>query len=635
MNWTGGRLQRSKHAANGLSAKQKQYFAAARARLQGGSRVRSPSYVTFFEGTDQEIRLLRHGRPTIANDREHYGSQERAVESGFVAARDDRKRCLPSDTAEQRTSKRQSSKRENPSVKANRRKPEACDHDRYQRLPETEDELQAARLEILEMMKRDDWLRPKVPKPLKMTFPSFEEKQKVGRRRKLTKADIARRNQVTHQRSPPVQKERSGLSRVPRRKEHGLDHDEVSVRVGSVIHGSQRTDKGGVLAPANSYLPTSHEILDDSTYSPEKPHLPLRLDTQPVFSAEMPMYSMQSSKGRLTDSIHSQEMPINSTYSIQGKLLRPMHSDNLHGESMNSDEMLLHSIHSDEAIIESLCSKEMLPNQISVSDAPRSAEHTYETCSAILNAGECHALGQDLLAETSEEVVRQFENLGTTGLAYKAVQADSEGGGEEIADHLHPMPNATNTNDELQVPKDEKPDDEAVWFKWVFGYDKTKDEENDVPELSPHDLLVETAADTPKDEKEDDVSSIIAEASRTPPEASTPTVSKNSSMSNQVDTSPDPLSIDSTSSCRNLPSPHPGRGRLQPRVVFKKPALFGGQGPRTATVHIGKNVRSRPVEDPNGSGRPKSRPRAKRRSRLQTVGLQWSSDGEEKEEIED
>lgn len=648
MNWTGGRLQRSKHAANGLSAKQKQYFAAARARVQDGRRARSPSYVTLFEGTDQEIRLLRHGPPTIANDREHYGSQERAVESDFPAARDDRKRRLPSGTAKERTSKRQSSR--HPSIKANRRKPEACDRDRrpriqYQRLPETKDELQAARLEILEMMKTDNWLRPKVPRPLKMTFPSFEEKQKVGRRRKLTKADIERRNQVTHQRSSPVEKEQSGLLRVPRRKEHELDHDEVSVRVGSVIHGSQKTDKSAVLAPADNYLSTRREILANSTYSPQKHQLPLRVDTHPVVSAEIPMDSMQSSEGHLTNSVHSHEMLMNSTYSTERKLPKLMHSDNLLGELIksdnllgeliNSDKMLMDSIHSDEAIIESLCSEGMLPNPTSFSDAPRSTEHIYETRSAILNAGERDALGQVLLAGTGEEVVRRFENLGTTELAYKAVEADSQGDDEKVADHLHPTPTVTNTKDELQALKDEKPDEEAVWFKWVFGYDKSKDEENDVPEISPYDLLVETVADAPKDKKEDDVSSIIAEASQNPPEASTPAVSKNNSMSNQVDTSPDPLSIDPTSSRTNLPSRHPGRGRLQPRVVFKKPALFRGQGPRTATVHIGKNVGSRPVGDPNGSGRRKSRPRAKRRSRLQTIGLQWSSNGEEEDEIED
>ena len=60
MNGTGGCLQRSKHVANGFSAKQNQYFATTRARLQGGSRAGSLPYATLFEGTGQEIRLLRN-----------------------------------------------------------------------------------------------------------------------------------------------------------------------------------------------------------------------------------------------------------------------------------------------------------------------------------------------------------------------------------------------------------------------------------------------------------------------------------------------------------------------------------------------------------------------------------------------
>ena len=42
MNWTGGRLQQSKRSAHTSSAKQKAYFAKARAKLQSGPGTISP-----------------------------------------------------------------------------------------------------------------------------------------------------------------------------------------------------------------------------------------------------------------------------------------------------------------------------------------------------------------------------------------------------------------------------------------------------------------------------------------------------------------------------------------------------------------------------------------------------------------
>ena len=606
MNWTGGRLQRSKHVANGLSAKQKQYFAAAQARLQGGSRAHSPPYVTLFEGTNRETRLLRDGHPTNVNGRENYGSQDSVVESDSIAARADRKRRPPSETTEVPAPKRRRIRQKDPSVESSRTGNEAYERNvrsrkQQQRLPETEDELQAARLEILDMMRRDDWLGPKVPQPVRMTFPSFEDKQKIGRRRKLTKADIERRNQVTRQKATPVKIKRSGSSRLRRHEPRALDHDEVSVRVGSVIHGSQRTDRSAALAPMNKNSVTSDEMLDNPIYSQEESYPPLRLDTRPVLPEEMLMHSEYSSERK----------PVNS---------------------MPSDNLLMESIHSEDVLIGSLNSDEMLMNSTYSFDVLHSTEQNSESQSLTPEIGERDGhSGLTAAVESGEEVEANPEGLDITVEARQGVKTDLNNDAIKIAGVLHPTLDVSIAKNETHETKTEKLDEEALWFKWVFGYDKTADEEDEVPKLSAQSCLVETAADTPQDQKEDDISSMIVEASQTPPGASTTPVSKNSSMSNQVDTSPDPLSVDPVSSRMDLCNPSSGPGRLHPRVVFKKPALFRGQRSPTSTVNIGKNIGTSPVGDNDGSGWRKSR--STRRRQSQMTFLQRSSDGEE--DIED
>lgn len=83
MNWTGGRLQRSKNANNGVVQKQKAHFARARTRLQNGATsLTSPSRPSFVHNGDTSLggrlppfppdivrRLADLGRPQAQHER--------------------------------------------------------------------------------------------------------------------------------------------------------------------------------------------------------------------------------------------------------------------------------------------------------------------------------------------------------------------------------------------------------------------------------------------------------------------------------------------------------------------------------------------------------------------------------------
>jgi hypothetical protein len=60
MNWTGGSLQRTKHANKGITQKQKAYFARARTHHQEGSKSPAVSFRPSFLGVDSSFESRGH-----------------------------------------------------------------------------------------------------------------------------------------------------------------------------------------------------------------------------------------------------------------------------------------------------------------------------------------------------------------------------------------------------------------------------------------------------------------------------------------------------------------------------------------------------------------------------------------------
>ena len=55
MNWTGGRLRQSRRPGTAITAKQRAYFARARARLLNGDRSASPPRFSLLNASDVEV----------------------------------------------------------------------------------------------------------------------------------------------------------------------------------------------------------------------------------------------------------------------------------------------------------------------------------------------------------------------------------------------------------------------------------------------------------------------------------------------------------------------------------------------------------------------------------------------------
>ena len=100
------------------------------------------------------------------------------------------------------------------------------------------DSVEAKRLELLE---RDDWQQLRQRIRPKYTFPTFDDKQLIGRRRKLTTAEL---KTYTARRKSPLRTVAHELAYPEYRawyRKLSPNSGDVSIRLGSHIHGSQRT----------------------------------------------------------------------------------------------------------------------------------------------------------------------------------------------------------------------------------------------------------------------------------------------------------------------------------------------------------------------------------------------------------
>ena len=138
------------------------------------------------------------------------------------------------------------------------------------------DNVEAKRLELLE---RNDWQQLRQRKRPRYSFPTFDDKQQVGRRRKLTMVELERH---TARRKSPLRRviqEFAELEYRTRCRKRSPNPGDVSIRLGSRIHGSQRTftQRGS----AGEAIAVQHEgSLHDATYRPAGEELSSIADTQ-------------------------------------------------------------------------------------------------------------------------------------------------------------------------------------------------------------------------------------------------------------------------------------------------------------------------------------------------------------------
>ena len=259
MNWTGGRLQQSKRTGTALTAKQKSYFAKARARQQHGNAAYSPLRLPVMSGTQPQISPGSNTAQRKLEDYESFAPTVRQLTSiqrnGRTASRSI---GLPSRELARRAGSSSSSnlrRHSNDSVQDSigparssihlldradldkvPRKRLSTEHNSSNRT--ATNDMEAKRLSLLAKLNVQD--QP-LARPLRITFPTIEEKDRVGRRRKLDRDDQQRYVEPPAKRIKPTMMQ-SHLRKMRSSSDFdGFPMDDVSIRFGTSIHGSQRT----------------------------------------------------------------------------------------------------------------------------------------------------------------------------------------------------------------------------------------------------------------------------------------------------------------------------------------------------------------------------------------------------------
>lgn len=267
MNWTGGKLCRSRNANSSVSAKQKNHFAKVRANLQS-THSSSPKRPPFDIGHWRPDYETTHLSPSASS--QHYGhSQRQTILEDFENVRplvrklqtlnqpnDSHKRKRPAMEHRIHHSKTENSgdRAMSPIVISSRPSSASSAQSSAPAIATNEDPLEvdslgtsgltsieAKRCRLLQM---EDWVgvERRHLKPAHMTFTEVEDRDMIGKRRQTKKA-----HQVT----------RDATQRPPKRKPYveeprhlgALSQDfgvgQMSIRIGSAVDRSQASVSSG------------------------------------------------------------------------------------------------------------------------------------------------------------------------------------------------------------------------------------------------------------------------------------------------------------------------------------------------------------------------------------------------------
>jgi hypothetical protein len=239
MNWTGGRLQRSRRAGNNLTAKQKAYFANAHTRLRN-------AYVTEWPQKGVALVHARRNQDDNGLPQPDYG-QRRLDEFENVAplvrrlhGMKDRKTPQLSRTEDRKEDDAQHYNAMGHAV--------SSDHQRgYSARRGETSPIEDLKTQRKHLLRRRDWLGLAPLKPPEIKFPSQQDRKLVGRRRQLRRRELSGLDRDHKRVEPNLVQEKfqkdDAARQIPR-----IEHrDDISVRIGSGIHGSQRTTQPALL----------------------------------------------------------------------------------------------------------------------------------------------------------------------------------------------------------------------------------------------------------------------------------------------------------------------------------------------------------------------------------------------------
>ena len=283
MNWTGGRLQRSKANANSLVKTQKQHFAKARLLLQNGPPSHSPVGLSVFNGhisrDGQPIdNLAGHGKAT--KDRSggppisYHSPRLRVSDSNdftttvSLSGVQREKRRLYVEDGIPKTGTVEAGRRdraERTTLEQNSPVRNSQQTSEYTRKSTVAESNTLARVKQ-NLLKKSDWMGISATRPLRIAFQATEDMARIGKRRKISHTNI--RQELEPQRATRVQ--RRGQRNMIAGQFHAptsiLHTEDVSIRFGDNIHQSQTTPmltpRGALPSVAAESLSSESMLLD-------------------------------------------------------------------------------------------------------------------------------------------------------------------------------------------------------------------------------------------------------------------------------------------------------------------------------------------------------------------------------------
>ncbi|KAL8841504.1 MAG: hypothetical protein Q9170_000887 [Blastenia crenularia] len=295
MNWTGGSLSRSRKQNASLSVVQKRHFAKARAKLLNQRQPRSRPYTDYeddvtspstppdrlrkrranqltldeFENVGPVVRQLQSIRPRHASvsDARHRSSalQHSSPSSSHLLTRSSRpNRPDPSRLGPTHQGKVRATN-ENTASPAG---------------TPLQDELDAKRRELLGT---SDWMGLEKLKPVKIKFPDIEDRDLIGKRRRV-KTDQYEAIRTTDQHRRPTGNAYEKLQMLQRSSNILSSPEEISIHIGCSGRGSsaRQRDNSGSGSSHRHRAHTSEEMLFDDQ-EPAKAAVPDQSSTQSSF----------------------------------------------------------------------------------------------------------------------------------------------------------------------------------------------------------------------------------------------------------------------------------------------------------------------------------------------------------------
>ena len=249
------------------------------------------------------------------------------------------------------------------------------------------------------LLRRSDWMGLSVARPRHLAFPSAEERENLGRRRKVLKVEHSSRHI-----NRPLTRHHVGDIGTARHDRPGeMQKEDISIRVGSNIHQSQTTSvskSSGELESINSHgVSSGSMLLDQEVRSLENTQAPsgrgspssrkasekgpLSEDEYGLITSLSAVRHIQSFDGvKAQSDLLREQQSIRNGGKSPGKVVRKDDETRLSTESSSSVIKGDRILQSNSSITPSLCSRPQLGKELSTSGAKRPTDACHDSSAA-------------------------------------------------------------------------------------------------------------------------------------------------------------------------------------------------------------------------------------------------------------